>query len=93
MTSIIPNTPLHMNIGIMGAAGIARKNIAAIQNQESSCKLVAIASRSSSKANNLHDQHVKDRSIDVHIISGDDAYDRLIELDDVEAIYIPIPVL
>jgi xylose dehydrogenase (NAD/NADP) len=82
-----------LRVGIMGAAKIARKNIAAIQNQVSNCKIVAIASRSLSKANALHENNVlKEWSQNVEIIAGEDAYERLIEADGVDAVYIPLPV-
>ena len=88
-----PNTP-PLRVGIMGAASIARKNIAAIQNQVSSCEIVAIASRSQSKGNNLRENHVlKERCHDVKVIAGDNAYQLLIDEEDIDAIYVPLPVL
>jgi predicted dehydrogenase len=84
-------TPLR--IGICGAARIARKNIAAIQNPVSNTRCAAIASRSIEKAQEFHHNHVLDEWKDsVSLLVGDNAYDGLIESDDIDAIYIPLPV-
>lgn len=83
-------TPLR--IGIMGAARIARKNIAAIQNQASSSEVIAIASRSEGRALELRKNHVlEDKHHKVRIISGPDAYDKLLQSTDIDAVYIPLP--
>lgn len=84
-----------LRIGIMGAANIARKNIAAIQNQVSNCEIVAIASRSQSKANHLLENYVCSNSegSKVKAFSGENAYQLLIDEEEVDAVYIPLPVL
>lgn len=90
-THIASQTPLR--IGICGAARIARKNIAAIQNLSSNCKVVAIASRSLEKADDFYKNHVLDEWKDsVSIMAGADAYDQLINDSNVDALYIPLPV-
>lgn len=82
-----------LRIGICGAARIARKNIAAIQNVSSDCKVVAIASRSMEKVEDFHQQYVLEEWKDsVHVMAGPDSYDQLIECADVDALYIPLPV-
>jgi len=86
-------TPLPIRVGIMGAARIARKNIAAIQNHVSNCKIVAIASRSIEKADDLRQHHVLEELHDqIIIIAGDNAYERLLKCDEIDAVYIPLPV-
>jgi len=83
-----------LRVGVMGAARIAGKNIAAIQNQLSSCEIVAIASRSQTKANSFCETHVlEDRIQNVEVFAGDNAYQLLIEKEDIDALYIPLPVL
>lgn len=86
------NKKSHLRVGIMGAARIARKNVAAIQNLVTQCKIVAIASRSQSKADSLRDHVLEEWRGSVQIIAGDNAYDLLIQRDDVDAVYIPLPV-
>lgn len=86
------NKKSHLRVGIMGAANIARKNVAAIQNLVTQCKIVAIASRSQSKADSLRDHVLEEWRGNVQIIAGDNAYDLLIQRDDVDAVYIPLPV-
>lgn len=95
--TIIPavanDTSRPLRVGIMGAARIARKNIAAIQNQVSNCNIVAIASRTPSKAQSFHENHVLEEwSNNVSIFAGKDAYKRLLDMNEVDAIYIPLPV-
>ena len=103
--------PSELRIGIIGAAQIAKKNALAIQDSESNCKVVAIASRTHSKAAELVAYIEKHSSISytdasntdekntdtrcsgsaIQIYGGSDAYDRLIDSDAVDAIYIPLP--
>jgi predicted dehydrogenase len=91
-TNTCSQTP-PLRIGICGAARIARKNIAAIQNLSSNCKVVAIASRSLQKADDFYNNHVLDEWKDsVTILAGADAYDQLINDSNVDALYIPLPV-
>jgi len=94
MISTTDNHYETLRVGICGAARIARKNITAIQNQVSNAKCVAIASRSIEKAEEFHRTHVLDEWKDtVSIIAGVDAYDKLIESEDIDAVYIPLPVM
>mmetsp|Transcript_11684 Transcript_11684/g.21844 ORF Transcript_11684/g.21844 Transcript_11684/m.21844 type:complete len:409 (+) Transcript_11684:237-1463(+) len=82
-----------LRIGICGAARIAKKNIAAIQNLSSNCKVVAIASRSLEKVDDFFQHHVWDEWKDcVSIMAGADAYDQLINDSNVDALYVPLPV-
>ncbi len=96
-----PSKILH--IGILGAANIARKNIRAIQHSfnHPNCKLVAIASRSSTKAFQFVKDHVsrettnaKDNST-IRIFTGENAYNDLLSCTDadltIDAVYIPLP--
>eukprot|EP00594_Rhizosolenia_setigera_P011073 CAMPEP_0178968780 /NCGR_PEP_ID=MMETSP0789-20121207/18459_1 /TAXON_ID=3005 /ORGANISM="Rhizosolenia setigera, Strain CCMP 1694" /LENGTH=371 /DNA_ID=CAMNT_0020654777 /DNA_START=101 /DNA_END=1216 /DNA_ORIENTATION=- len=78
----------------MGAANIARKILLAIQNQVSNCEIVAIASRSQSKANHLLENYVCSNSdgSKVKAFSGENAYQLLIDEEEVDAVYIPLPV-
>ncbi len=111
---LITNTPLR--IGILGAANIARKNVRAIQHPSNvqSCQLVAIASRSESKATAFLKDHVSANvnvnlgvahdddagvadvteqavNVNVKLYTGKEAYNNLINADNVDALYIPLP--
>lgn len=93
MTSNAENAPPPLRIGILGAARIARKTIAAIEHQASGCDVVAVASRSAAKANGLVDDHVAaEKRGGVKIFSGSGAYRDLVASSDlVDALYIPLP--
>ena len=79
-----------LRVGIMGAANIARKNLVAICNSSSACEIVAIASRSSQKAESLVQNYApKDKQI--LIFSGESSYSDLLECDLIDAVYIPLP--
>lgn len=69
--------------GILGAAGIARKQFLPAVAQSPSAKAVAIASRSVDKAQALADQ------FGVPQVYGD--YAQLLADDSIDAIYIPLP--
>jgi len=88
----LSSSRLLLRIGILGAAQIARKNVAAIQTS-TSCTLTAIASRTHSKATKFVEEHIIDPNVrnELVILSGDEAYTQLIELSSVEALYIPLP--
>mmetsp|Transcript_4061 Transcript_4061/g.6249 ORF Transcript_4061/g.6249 Transcript_4061/m.6249 type:complete len:404 (+) Transcript_4061:76-1287(+) len=81
-----------LSIGILGAAQIARKNVAAIcHNQKQSlCQLTAIASRSNEKAQQFVQEHCS-KAKEVRIFSGTNAYDELLSSSLVDAVYIPLP--
>ncbi len=87
------NTKGIIRVGVLGAARIARKNVAAIiQTSLSGCTLTAVASRSEGKALKL----VKDVSADVDeeitFFEGPTAYDDLISSTGIiDALYIPLP--
>ena len=75
--------------GILGTAGIARKNWASIKNS-SNAQLVAVASRSEARAQQYIDEcqsqiahEIKPRAIG--------SYEEMIAADDIDAIYIPLP--
>ncbi len=81
-----------LRIGILGAARIARKNIAAIQHQVSHCKVTAIASRSLEKAEALKKNHVTENDHQlVKVFAGATAYDEMLQSDLIDAVYIPLP--
>lgn len=102
-TSKLPS----LRIGILGAANIARKNVAAIKNRHSLCQVTAIASRSHSKVmdfveKNITANIVKEKEENngneyradppVRVFSGENAYVELVDSQDlVDAIYIPLP--
>jgi predicted dehydrogenase len=81
-----------LRIGIIGAANIARKNIKAIQHPANinNCKLIAIASRSESKAIQFCNDHVQ-HADNVKLYTGTNAYQDLIDSNDIDALYIPLP--
>ena len=68
--------------GILGAANIAKKIIPAIQASKEG-KIEAIASRSSEKAKKFSDEFT--------IPNYYDDYTKLLENDQIEAIYVPLP--
>lgn len=69
--------------GIMGAAGIARKMFLPAVATIDNASVVAIASRSSEKAQALADQF--------HVQTIYDSYDKLLAAPDIDAIYVPLP--
>ena len=92
--------PAILRIGILGAANIARKNVKAIQHptNRNHCKLVAIASRSETKAIQFLNDHVattstedQDQADDIKLYTGPNAYLELINDDTIDAVYIPLP--
>mmetsp|Transcript_5163 Transcript_5163/g.11338 ORF Transcript_5163/g.11338 Transcript_5163/m.11338 type:complete len:405 (+) Transcript_5163:28-1242(+) len=98
MTLSTENTTPPLRIGILGAARIARKNIAAIKHEASNCIVVAVASRSAAKANDLIANYVNVPTAEhlhiekVKVFSGNNAYnDLLASVDLVDAVYIPLP--
>ena len=90
-----------LRVGILGTARIANKNIAAIFHPDSGCVCAAIASRSQDKVEAFVDKWIAarsdavpntDRLREATLYSGPDAYDRLINDNDVvDAVYIPLP--
>jgi len=83
---------MRLRIGILGAAGIARKNVAAMQNDYSLCQVIALASRSQEKANRFVEQHISTtNSEEVTIFSGETAYEDLVSSPLIDAVYIPLP--
>lgn len=82
-----------LRIGILGAAGIARKNALAIANQHSNCVLMALASRSFDKARAFL-KYLEGTQLTgerLRIFAGRSAYRKLIESDLVDAVYVPLP--
>jgi predicted dehydrogenase len=75
--------------GILGTAGIARKNWASIHNSPNS-ELVAVASRSEARAAEYIDecQGQVPHESKPRAIGG---YDEMIAADDIDAIYVPLP--
>ncbi len=75
--------------GILSTAGIARKNWQAIRNSGNG-RLVAVASRESSKAQ----QFIDECQADVAFPTAPEAvggYGELLGRDDIDAVYIPLP--
>ena len=68
--------------GILGAANIAKKIIPAIQASKE-VKIEAIASRSSEKEKKFSDEFTKPNYYD--------EFTKLLENDQIEAIYVPLP--
>ena len=75
--------------GILGAATIARKNWKAIRNAEN-CTLVAVASRDIDRSRQFiaecqsHTPHAES-------VEALGSYDELLNRDDIDAVYIPLP--
>ena len=69
--------------GILGAASIALRNVIPAMQQGVECKVVAIASRNATKA--------RDAATALGIPRFHLSYEALLEDDDVEAVYIPLP--
>ena len=75
--------------GILGTAGIARKNWHSIRNCENAT-LVAVASRSSERAR----QYIDECQSDVSHSPAPRAigsYEELLAADDIDAVYVPLP--
>lgn len=75
--------------GILGAAGIARKNWRSIRNA-GNATLTAVASREPSRA----EEFIRECQSDVafpHVPAAVGGYDTLLKRDDVDAVYIPLP--
>ncbi|WP_437225551.1 Gfo/Idh/MocA family protein [Planctomicrobium sp. SH661] len=74
--------------GILGAAGIARKNWAAIRNSGNS-QLVAVASREASRAA----QFINELQLDCPhpTVPVPCSYEELLSRNDIDAVYIPLP--
>ena len=81
-------------VGILGCANIAKKNCRAARL--AGCEVAAVASRTREKAEAFVDEvlpAVADGSDDNGplIFSGEDAYDKLLNYDGIDAVYIPLP--
>jgi predicted dehydrogenase len=75
--------------GILGTARIARKNWRAISNSRNGT-LVAVASRTGDRA----EQYIAECQADVPFLQQPEAvagYDSLIDRDDIDAVYVPLP--
>ncbi len=75
--------------GILGAAGIARKNWEAIKNSGNSV-ITAVASRDLSKAQAFIDECQAEVPHD-EIPRAVGSYEEIIAADDVDAVYVPLP--
>ena len=75
--------------GILGTAGIARKNWLAIRNTGNGL-VTAVASRDVDRAFRFIDECIRDATVDPrpHACEG---YEALLARDDVDAVYIPLP--
>ena len=84
----------NLRVGILGAARIAKKNVAALRSVSSGCNFVAIASRSLEKAQAFVHDYVCNEGEEnmIKIFGGDSAYAELIQSDCVSAVYVPLPV-
>lgn len=84
--------PKPLRVGIIGAAHIARKNLAAICHSSSACEIVALASRSAEKAEAFVQKYApQDKLKTIIIFSGENSYSDLLQSDLVDAVYIPLP--
>jgi predicted dehydrogenase len=75
--------------GILGGAGIARKNWRSIRNA-GNATLTAVASREQARA----EAFIRECQADVsfpNVPAAVGGYDKLLERDDVDAVYIPLP--
>lgn len=79
----------HCRWGILGAAGIARKNWRAIRNTGNST-LVAVASRDKAKAQTFIDE-CQAHTPHPQAPEACGGYDELLARKDVDAVYIPLP--
>lgn len=75
--------------GILGAAGIARKNWQAIRNTGNS-KLVAVASRSQERAQQFIDE-CQSHTPHPEAPEALGSYEELLARDDIDAVYVPLP--
>lgn len=75
------NSPLRL--GILGAASIARNEIMPASGQTDAVEVAAVATRGGDKA-----EEVRDLAPDARLFED---YDSLVESDEVEAVYIPLP--
>lgn len=80
-----------LRVGILGCARIARKNCRAAK--AASCKVTAIASRGKEKAQDFVSEILGDGSPPVKIFSGAEAYNQLLDSDDANSVYIPLPTM
>ena len=86
------NSDQYLAVGILGAANIARKNCRAASHPSTSCKVVALASRSKEKAHKFVSEIFNTISSSAPIVYGGNfAYHTLIADDSCEAVYIPLP--
>lgn len=75
--------------GILSAAGIALKNWHSIANSGNG-QVVAVASRSAEKADRFIKTCQSSAPVE-HIVDGVEGYDALLDRDDIDAVYIPLP--
>ncbi|MDA0285010.1 MAG: Gfo/Idh/MocA family oxidoreductase, partial [Planctomycetota bacterium] len=75
--------------GILGTAGISRKNWHSIRNSENAT-LVAVASRSSERAQQYIDECQRDVS-QLPVPRAVGSYEELLTADDIDAVYVPLP--
>lgn len=76
-----------LRIGVIGCAGIARKNVAAIGSARHACEVVAVASRSMQKAKSF----VKVNRLNASKVKAYDSYTQLLEDPAIDAVYMPLP--
>jgi predicted dehydrogenase len=77
-----------LRFGIIGCAGIAKKNVLAIKRSHS-CKVVAVASRSLDKAVKF----IEDNFLSKEEVTAYGSYDELLASSSVDAVYIPLPTV
>lgn len=73
----------HVRWGILSTAKIGVKKVIPAMQQADNCKIVAISSRSSERA--------QEAAAELGINSAVDSYQQLLELPDVDAVYNPLP--
>ncbi|CAB9515116.1 Uncharacterized oxidoreductase At4g09670 [Seminavis robusta] len=75
-----------LRVGILGCAGIAKKNTIAILHKESGCSVKAVASRSPEKAQAFVQEMFTSTAAPICL-----SYEELVHCEMVQAIYIPLP--
>mmetsp|Transcript_19629 Transcript_19629/g.42041 ORF Transcript_19629/g.42041 Transcript_19629/m.42041 type:complete len:392 (+) Transcript_19629:94-1269(+) len=80
------------SIGVLGCANIAKKNCRAAKS--AACRIAAVASRSDEKARDFVNEVLgEQKSLPTIFAGGNDAYDRLLNSDELDSVYVPLPTM